>query len=826
MRSCADAACKGSSFLKNGQFSCFIARKNNKKTKCLTKGDKVHKFLYLCPGLFIFQPATKTMSYLDELNSVQKGAVSTLEGPILVIAGPGSGKTRVLTFRIAHLLQQGVAPWSVLALTFTNKSAKEMKERIEKVVGDKANAVWAGTFHSVFARILRNEASKIGFPSSFTIYDTDDTTSALRAIIKEMHLSPEVYNASAIRSRISLAKSNMYSPTLYRANAQWMEEDRAAKRPYLVDIYEKYIARCFRSGAMDFDDLLWQLHRLFEKNPDNVLEKYRDKFRYIHVDEFQDTNYLQYAILRQLSQYPGSAENLFAVGDDAQSIYAFRGATIDNILNFERDFARLQTFKLEQNYRSTEHIVQAANEVISFNRRQLPKTIWTDKTDSHKIKLLKCQNDDEESRRVADLILEQKSRYHLPNSEIAILYRTNAQSRKFEEHLRRFNLPYRIFGGLSFYARKEVKDFVAYLRIAVNPADEEALRRIINYPTRGISDATIDKISQIASESNRPMWECLLNPALDVTDRARKALLGFRTLAEDWQKRAATEPAYKLAADILKKSTLGETLKADTSPEGVSHYENVLGVLNAISEYADSNPVDMDGQPQQNTLASYLQTITLLSEADENNDQREYITLMSVHAAKGLEFRSVFVTGMEDSLFPSFMSQTDMQGMDEERRLFYVAITRAKEFLTLSFAQNRYRHGQVRVNQPSRFLEEIQSKHYEIYSGFGSARSNYSPKPATPPPGAARAGLSGNFSQSRLRPGQPASGTTAVPADFSASPLEDIVPGVTVRHLKFGRGKVTSVEGPADGKVAAICFEGDDMPERRIVLKFARLQVL
>ncbi len=416
-------------------------------------------------------------NYLDELNPVQRAAVTTTEGPVLVIAGPGSGKTRVLTYRIAHLLESGVAPWEILTLTFTNKSAREMKDRIEKVVGPRAQQVWAGTFHAVFARILRSEATKIGYPSSFSIYDTDDTTSVLRAIIKEMNLDPNVYNASAIRSRISLAKSNLMSPKAYRDNADMMQQDRAAKRPYIVDIYEKYMARCHRSGAMDFDDLLFQLYRLFRDNPENVVEKYQKRFKYIHVDEFQDTNFLQYAILKRLVKYPGSSENVFVVGDDAQSIYAFRGATIDNILDFEKDYPALRTFKLEQNYRSTHHIVSAANEVITHTRRQLQKTIWTDKPDRAKIKLLKCVTDDEESRRVADFILEQKHRYHLPNSDIAVLYRTNSQSRKFEEHLRRLNLPYRVFGGTSFYQRKEVKDFVAYLRLAVNPRDEEALRR-------------------------------------------------------------------------------------------------------------------------------------------------------------------------------------------------------------------------------------------------------------------------------------------------------------------------------------------------------------
>lgn len=770
------------------------------------------------------------MTYLDELNAVQRAAVTTTEGPVLVIAGPGSGKTRVLTYRIAHLLQNGVAPWEILTLTFTNKSAREMKDRIEKVVGPKAQQVWAGTFHSIFARILRAEATKIGYPSSFSIYDTDDTTSVLRAIIKEMNLDTNVYNAAAIRSRISLSKSNLITPKAYRDNADMMQQDRAAKRPYIVDIYEKYVARCQRSGAMDFDDLLFQLYRLFRDNPDQVLEKYQKKFKYVHVDEFQDTNFLQYAILRKLLKYPGSSENVFVVGDDAQSIYAFRGATIDNILDFEKDYPTLKTFKLEQNYRSTHHIVSAANEVISHNRRQLPKTIWTDKEDRHKIKLLKCVTDDEEGRRVADLILEHKHRYHLANAEIAVLYRTNSQSRKFEEHLRRLNLTYRVFGGQSFYQRKEVKDLVAYLRLAVNPRDEEALRRVINFPARGISDATVDKISTLAGAHNLTMWEAMMLPGLDVTERARKSLATFRQMVKDWQGRAATDPAFKLASDILRKSGLFDLLKGDTSPEGIGRLENVNAVLDAIAEFSDSQPntgpeiafEELGGQDTDRSLGAYLQTITLLTDADEKNDSGDHITLMSIHAAKGLEYRSIFVTGMEENLFPSFMAMEDANGLDEERRLFYVAITRAKEFLTISFALNRYRFGQIRVSEPSRFLEEIGIEHFEFLGGIGNARAhapNYEPA-------VARASISGNFASPRLRAATKSSAPMQAPADFKVSPPEDIVPGVTVLHLKFGEGKVSHVEGPKDNKVATIQFKNDEMSERRIVLKFAKLQVM
>ena len=767
------------------------------------------------------------MNYLDELNPVQRAAVTTTEGPVLVIAGPGSGKTRVLTYRIAYLLQKGVAPWEILTLTFTNKSAKEMKERISKVVGNRAHSVWAGTFHSIFARILRAEATKIGFPASFSIYDTDDTMSVLRSIIKEMNLDPNTYNASAIKSRISLAKSNLKSPQAYREDADLMQQDRVARRPYVVDIYEKYVARCQRSGAMDFDDLLFQLYRLFHDNPDNVVDKYRRKFRYIHVDEFQDTNFLQYAILRRLLKYEGSAENVFVVGDDAQSIYAFRGATIDNILDFEKDYPALQTFKLEQNYRSTHHIVSAANEVISFNRRQLNKTIWTDKEDRHKIKLLKCVTDDEESRRVADLILEQKHRYHLPNSEIAILYRTNSQSRKFEEHLRRLNLAYRVFGGVSFYQRKEVKDFVGYLRLAVNPNDEEALRRVINFPTRGISDTTINKLSQAASATSTPMWQAMLHPALDVTDRTKKSMATFRHLVEDWQQRAATENALTLTSDILRRSGLLDLYKSDTSPEGIGRLENVNAVLDAVSEFTDNlagtgdDPDGFDNSADR-SLAAYLQTITLLTDADEKGDEGDHITLMSVHAAKGLEYRSIFVTGLEENLFPSFMALEDPNGLDEERRLFYVAITRAKEFLTISYARNRYRFGQIRSNEPSRFMDEIGGEHYEFLGGIGNARTNAPAVPAGQP----RASISGNFANPRLRPMSKSSAPVADPASFKPSAAEDIVPGVMVLHLKFGQGKIVSVEGPKDNKVATIHFKDDELAERRIVLKFARLQVL
>ena len=762
------------------------------------------------------------MLYLDELNEVQRAAVTAPDGPILVIAGPGSGKTRVLTYRIAHLIQRGVAPWEILALTFTNKSAREMKERIEKVVGHRANQIYAGTFHSLFARFLRADAAHLGYPAAFSIYDSDDSASLLRAILKEMNLDPQVYNISMLRSRISLAKSNLLTPRAYREHTDWMQQDRQAKRPFIVDIYERYVARCKRSGAMDFDDLLLLFYTLLHDHPE-VLDKYRQKFRYIHVDEFQDTNFLQYAILRRLTKYPGSPANVFCVGDDAQSIYAFRGATIDNILDFEKDFPELQTYKLEQNYRSTQHIVAAANEVIAHNRRQLQKKIWTDRADAYKIKLLRCVSDDEEARRVADMILEQKSREHLSNSDIAILYRTNAQSRKFEEHLRRLNLQYRVYGGLSFYQRKEVKDLVAYLRLAINPFDEEALRRVINYPTRGISPATVEKLSTLAGQRATAMWDAMLSPELEVTDRARKAMANFRQLIESWRQRLDKTDAYTLARDIYRQSGLQELLKSDTSIEGISRMENAQAVLDAISEFVDNGAVMTLDNPEDRTLAAYLQTITLITDADERaDDSDERITLMSVHAAKGLEFRSVFVTGLEEQLFPSFMSMDSPDGLDEERRLFYVAITRAKELLTIAYAQNRYRFGQMRDSNPSRFLNEISPENLDLKGGFGSARLRGSGAPHTnaSTPEAPRASVRGAFTRRAT-----ATGPTADYA-VEASPPERIVTGATVLHAKFGQGTVLGIEGNGENKVATIRFDNDEMSERRVVVRFARLQVL
>lgn len=758
--------------------------------------------------------------YLNELNDVQRLAVTTTDGPVLVVAGPGSGKTRVLTYRIAYLIEQGVAPWEILALTFTNKAAREMKERITSVVGDRAAQVWAGTFHSIFARILRAEAEKIGYPSNFTIYDTEDTKSVIGAIVKEMNLDKEAYNVNTLRSRISSAKSSLITPKLYQDNDELREEDRRNNRPLIYAVYEKYTARCKRSGAMDFDDLLYRLYELLQKNPDNVVDKYRKRFRYLLVDEFQDTNHLQYAIVRKLVNYDHSPRNVCVVGDDAQSIYAFRGATIQNMLDFEQDFKPfgIKVFKLEQNYRSTDHIVQSANEVIQFNRRQIFKKIWSDKGEGQRVKVIRARTDTEEGNRIVDNILEQKNRFHLRNSDIAVLYRTNAQSRIFEEYLRRYNVPYRVFGGLSFYQRKEVKDLIAYLRLAVNPGDEEALRRVINHPKRGIGDATVDKISELAGQTNRRMWDCL--GEVDPGPRARNAIAGFASMISEFHQRVSSGNAYDLALDIARRSGLMDLLKNDTTMEGIGRLDNVNALLDGIKSFTeDPPPGETEGVMPDTGLAAYLQNIALLTDMDENNDENDHVTLMSVHSAKGLEFKSVFVVGLEEKLFPSYMSMETPDGLEEERRLFYVAITRAEQFLTLSYSENRYRFGTMRSNTPSRFLSEIPRKHVESTAALRPPREEMEPS-ATP----LKSGVSGAFPARATRPAAPSLNIN--PADFKPSPTETIQAGMKVLHLKFGEGEVLSVEGHKDNRVASIRFKGDTTSERRIMLRFAKLQIV
>ncbi len=753
--------------------------------------------------------SNKMASYLDELNDVQRAAVTNTEGPVLVVAGPGSGKTRVLTYRISHLIEKGVAPWEILALTFTNKAAREMKDRIEKVVGTKAQRVWAGTFHSIFARILRGEAERIGYPSNFTIYDSDDSKSLLRSIIKDLNLTKDIYNENAILTRISSAKSNLISPKAYEQNVDLMAQDRSTKRPYIYRIYAEYSMRCKRAGAMDFDDLLYQMYVLLHQHPE-VADKLRARFRYLLVDEFQDTNFLQYSIVKKLVVYPGSTQNVCVVGDDAQSIYAFRGATIDNILDFEKDFNNLQTFKLEQNYRSTHHIVEAANEVIMYNKKQIRKTIWTDKLAEQRIKVVKTQSDQEEAKRVADLILEQKNRYHLSNRDFAILYRTNSQSRPFEEALRRLNLTYRVYGGMSFYQRKEVKDVIAYLRLIVNQNDDEALRRIINLPRRGIGDATVDKISQLASEKNITLWSAL--PQYEGTPRERNALNNFTALINAFISREKKANAYEIATYIVKQSGIMDMLKQDTSLEGIGRLDNVNALLDAISEFNENDEITDEIVTPDKSLSTYLQNIALVTDADNSDPNADVVTLMSVHSAKGLEFKSVIVGGLEEDLFPSFMSKDTPEGLDEERRLFYVAITRAEKYLTLTYATSRYRHGQMKYGEASRFLDEINTEHLDGVGSLMTAKNDTSVE---------KSRVTGNFMRPTFKNIEP----KIDPSMFKPSPSEDIKVGMTILHLRFGEGKVTSIEGGKDNPVAAIHFE--ELKEiKKIALKFAKLQII
>lgn len=744
-------------------------------------------------------------SYLDALNDVQRKAVTTTDGPVIVIAGPGSGKTRVLTYRIAHLINIGTPPWQILALTFTNKAAREMKERIERVVGPKANKVWAGTFHSLFARILRSEAHRIGYPNDFTIYDTDDTKSVIKEIIKQMRLDTKIYSPGLIRSRISSAKSNLITPKNYAVDDERLQYDRMNRIPMMHVIYDRYVKKCHRSGAMDFDDLLLQMFKLLYQNPENVKEKYQRQFQYVLVDEFQDTNFLQYEIMKQFVDFEASPQNICIVGDDAQSIYSFRGATIENILQFESDFPSAQTFKLERNYRSTQHIVEAANSVISYNQRQIKKTIWTDKITDHKIKIIKTITDSEEGKRVADSIIEQKNRYGLENTQIAILYRTNAQSRVFEEHLRRYNIPYRIYGGLSFYQRKEIKDLIAYMRLTINPKDDEAFKRVINYPKRGFGNKSLGTLIQFADDNDISIFESI--PMIEMSNRAKSVVMDFMKLIANFRMKAEKANAYEVAMYIAKKSGIVDLLKGDGTMEGMARLENINALLDGIQEFAEDDVLEPGETIIDKSLAKYLQNIALITDQDNEKGDTDVVTLMSVHAAKGLEYKSVFVVGMEENLFPSYMSLSDPNQLDEERRLFYVAITRAEEHLTLTYANSRYQYGQMRFNDASRFIEEIPPENTDSIvpiktkSTFGEPRilGKFSPGPRKPMP-------------------------KINVADFVANDPSEIKEHMKVMHMKFGEGVVKSID---ERKVATIYFsQVPENPEKRIMLQYAKLQIL
>jgi len=770
--------------------------------------------------------------YLAELNEQQREAVTHIDGPLMIVAGAGSGKTKVLTTRIAHLMRKGVDAFQILALTFTNKAAAEMKERIEKILGsNEARNLYIGTFHSVFARILRAEAPKLGYPSHFTIYDADDAKSLLKGIIQENKLDDKLYKPQYVLSRISAAKNSLVGPISYQQDPVIQQEDARANRPQIGMLYAQYASRCFKNGAMDFDDLLYQMYLLLVNHPE-VLAKYQHRFQYILIDEYQDTNMAQYKIMKLLGAVH---ENVCVVGDDAQSIYSFRGATIDNILRFQNDYEGTHIVKLEQNYRSTSNILNAANSVIGLNKKQIPKNLWTDKPEGEKIKLVRTLTDNDEGRFVADAIAEQKLRNHFQNKDFAILYRTNAQSRSFEESLRRMNIPYRIFGGLSFYQRKEIKDFIAYLRIVANPRDEEALKRIINYPARGIGKTSLDRLVLAANQTDHTLWEVLQQPLLSqLKGAAATAVENFVIMIQSFQSMLNKQNAYDLAFTIGKQTGIVKELYTDKSVEGLARYENVQELLNAIKEYTESP--NEDGELEEDkSLGTYLQQITLLTDADKDNDQeQDVVKLMTVHAAKGLEFPCVFAVGLEENIFPSAMSLYDRDDLEEERRLFYVVITRAKEKLWISFANSRYRFGSLVQNEPSRFIDELPAAYIDkSFAGISGSRANLR-TPASSPTfkardkqsSAAQASSGGN-DIARIAAANKAkvAQINHIPsANFTPSDPEDMEVGSKVEHQKFGIGTILKLDGGAHNRIATIKFAAAG--EKKIMLSYARLMII
>ncbi len=767
---------------------------------------------------------------LAQLNPAQREAVEATEGAIMVIAGAGSGKTRVLTYRIAYLIhQKGVDPFNILSLTFTNKAAREMKERIGKIVGhSEAKNLWMGTFHSVFARILRIEGDKLGYPSNFTIYDSEDQAKVVNNVIKELNLDKEIYKTRNVQRRISSFKNGLITPKEYFNLPELQEQDNAARMPLLGEIFKAYNERCFRSGAMDFDDILLNTYMLLRYHPE-TLAKYQDRFRYIMVDEYQDTNHAQYLIVKALANRHG---NICVVGDDAQSIYAFRGANIKNILNYQRDYEEVQVYKLEQNYRSTKNIVGAANSLIKKNRDQLHKEVWTQNDTGEQIYLHKLVSDNDEGNFVARIIWEKHMDRHLPFRDFAILYRTNAQSRAMEDALRRKNIPYRIYGGLSFYQRKEVKDVLAYFRLTVNPNDEEALRRVINYPARGIGNTTMERLTVAANELGVSMWEiCKRLPELPVNiNRPTQAKVSdFITKIESYRTMLDKHDAFDLASHIAKTSGLIRTLNEDKTPEGVNRYENIQELLNSVKEYAENQSEIEDGKPG---LGGFMEDIALITDADKDDpNDRDKVSLMTIHLAKGLEFPVVFVVGMEENLFPSMMTVNSRADLEEERRLFYVALTRAEKEAYLTYTQMRYRWGKLVDNEPSRFLEEIDEQYLNInvsdFSPFTgpedvlAASNGYRKAP--------QAAFTRRKPQTSQRPVNRApknlkrvEQNAQHEGNFEA--LTDVSIGERVKHPRFGFGKITDLEGNGPNKKAVIAFE--NVGEKKLLLKFAKLEKL
>ena len=738
------------------------------------------------------------MKYLEDLNSSQKEAVLHPKGPCLVIAGAGSGKTRVLTYRIAHLIKQGIDPFSILALTFTNKAAKEMKNRIEGIVGTEARSLWMGTFHSIFARILRTEGYKIGYPPNFVIYDTQDSKNLIKAIVKEQNLDPKLYKENFVFNRISNAKNRLISPLEYKNNPILQEEDSSSLRPMIGEIYKIYSERCFKSQAMDFDDLLFNTNTLFSEHID-ILNKYQQLFQHVLIDEFQDTNYCQYLITKRLASV---SRNIFVVGDDTQSIYAFRGAEIRNILKFEDDFDDLKTIKLEQNYRSTKTIVNAANSVIEKNKSKISKEVWTDNEDGELISVKKSFSDNEEGKIVSNLIFEEKNRNQLTNSNFAVLYRTNSQSRSIEEALRRIGLKYKVFGGVSFYQRKEVKDLIAYLRFSINQNDEQSFRRIINYPRRGIGQTSVDKIITISNKENISLWDVIQRSSELLNSRINNLLTPFKDLIISFSNFSKNNDAYTTASHIASNSGLLKELWDDRSIEGISRYENVQELLNSIKEFLDND------DNKNKKLEDFLQEISLMTDQDKEDDSNEeYISLMTIHMAKGLEFSVVFIVGVEEDLFPSQMMISSREDLEEERRLFYVAITRAMKKLYLTYSSTRYRYGMLKDCEKSRFIKEI-SPAYLDFDNFNTNRS-----------------LVSNVLKEKKRNLSPIKKvSTNNSSSIKSSNIDDLIEGVNVKHEIFGIGTIKKVDNHSNQKKAIVNFK--NVGEKTLLLNFAKLKVI
>lgn len=772
--------------------------------------------------------------YIDQLNDAQRAPVLQKDGPMIVIAGAGSGKTRVLTMRIAYLMSLGVDAFNILALTFTNKAAREMKNRIASIVGsNEAKNLWMGTFHSVFAKILRIEAERLGYPSNFTIYDTQDSVRLLGQIIKEMQLDKDVYKPKQILGRISQYKNSLITVRAYFNNPELQEADAMSKKPRMGEIYQNYVERCFKSGAMDFDDLLLKTNELLNRFPD-VLAKYQDRFRYILVDEYQDTNHSQYLIVKALSD---RFQNICVVGDDAQSIYAFRGANINNILNFQKDYEGVQLYRLEQNYRSTKNIVEAANNVIDKNKTKLDKIVWTSNEDGPKIKVHRSVTDGEEGRYVASTIFEQKMHNQLPNNHFAVLYRTNAQSRAIEDALRKKDIPYRIYGGLSFYQRKEIKDVLAYLRLVINPKDEEALVRVINYPSRGIGDTTVEKLTVAANHYKRSIFEVMQHiDKIDLKLNAgtKQRLQDFVTMIQSFQVINENQDAFYLTDHVTKKTGLVQELKKDGTPEGIARIENIEELLNGIKDFTEGQK-EIDGA--RGSLSEFLEDVALATDLDKDTGDDDRVALMTIHLAKGLEFPHVFIVGMEEDLFPSAMSLNTRSELEEERRLFYVALTRAEHQAYLTYAQSRYRWGKLVDSEPSRFIEEIEEKYLEFLNPMDTS---YRYKPMMD------VDIFGEIDKSKLRLSKPVGGTppTYISSQEpissvnirrlkpmssgsnakSSSVDSNLAIGNIVMHERFGKGEIVNLEGVGADKKAEIRFDVGGL--KKLLLRFAKLEVI